>query len=140
MTKKKLYLTFDDRYIEEWFNHSRFLSELGVCATFFVSGIDQITSSQIDKLLEMQSYGHEIGCHSLCHFHPIKFLEVFTVKDYMQYEVFPALRQMKAYGFRVDSWAYPFNAYTLNLAREIAQHFKVQRARADTFLVLDQHH
>jgi peptidoglycan/xylan/chitin deacetylase (PgdA/CDA1 family) len=131
----KLYLTFDDRYIDLWHGYSQGLVELGVRSTFFVSEIEAIESSEIDKLLEMQEMGHEIGCHSLYHLHPHEFLEVLTIRDYMQYEVIPSLRQMKAYGFKVDSWAYPFNAYTPNLAKEIAKHFRVQRTRTDNFLL-----
>lgn len=129
-----LYLTFDDKYVGLWHEYSKPLAKIGVNATFFISGILTLEFSEVDRLLEIQAMGHEIGCHSLYHLHPHKFLEVFTIQDYMQYEVIPALRQMKAYGFKVDSWAYPYNAYTPNLVKEISNYFKVQRSRSTGFL------
>lgn len=132
-----LYLTFDDKYVSLWYQFGKPLAEISVNATFFISGILTLESSEVDKLLEMQEMGHEIGCHSLYHLHPHKFLEVFTIQDYMQYEVIPALRQMKAYGFKVDSWAYPYNAYTPNLVKEISNYFKVQRSRSTDFFLED---
>jgi peptidoglycan/xylan/chitin deacetylase (PgdA/CDA1 family) len=126
-------LTFDDCYLDSWVEALPLFAMGHARVTFFVSGFPvAVDRLGLSKLAKLARAGHEIGCHSVHHYNPERFLSVFTEDEYMRDEVVPALRAMRGCGIDVRSWCYPFNAYTPELAKRIGKLVTVQRARADT--------
>jgi len=127
----KVCLTFDDCYLDSWMAALPLLESHGARATFFVSYFPlSVDGVGLKMLQDTQARGHEIGCHSVSHHDPRKFLAVYTEAEYVRTEVHPTLRMMRACGLNCDSWAYPFNQSTPGLLRKLSAEFKVQRIRA----------
>lgn len=101
-------LSFDDAFVDQW--HTFFAGRTDVRATFFVSHWHTLSAAQIQKLRDLQTAGHEIGCHSYDHagvgdtrynFDPNK------ANLYVAEQVVPALANMSVSGFSPVSFAYP---------------------------------
>ena len=60
-------LTFDDKYIDEWYMADSALQQYHWKATFFVTKINTLTPQQIDKLHFFVSEGHLVGGHGYKH-------------------------------------------------------------------------
>lgn len=60
-----IFLYFDDRIIDEWYEWLNFFDSNHMKVTFFLSNLELISSSQWEKVREFQKRGHTIGCHIL---------------------------------------------------------------------------
>lgn len=72
--KAGVVISFDDAYVDEWYDADENLKKYGWKATFCVCRIDSIGTPQIDKLHEMQKSGHEIAGHGYHHYNAVKFV------------------------------------------------------------------
>jgi hypothetical protein len=102
--------TFDDQYVDEWYNFREQFQKYNVKATFFISRPQLLNPEQIDKLLQLYDDGHEIGCHGLNHRNSLDFKD--SVSSYYHSEVKPAEEILNGLGFEVYSFAYPFGTST----------------------------
>ena len=126
-------LTFDDCTLDSWVDAAPLLTLSRARATFFISYFPHaVDGAGLSKLDFLAAAGHELGCHSVNHFHPQRFLSVFTVDEYLRTEVLPAVRTMRGCGISCTSWCYPFNASTPELQARLAELFIIQRGRAET--------
>lgn len=125
--QKGIVFTFDDKYVEEWYNAKDLFSKYDIHATFFIAHPEKLTESEVAMLHKLQDEGHEIACHSMNHIDAPEFLKDHSVDEYMKQEIFPAIEKMKQYGFDVKTYAYPFGKNTLESDKELLKHFKVLR-------------
>jgi peptidoglycan/xylan/chitin deacetylase (PgdA/CDA1 family) len=101
-------MSFDDAYVDEWFNADRVLKKYDWKATFCVCRIDSIGKPQLEKLHQLQNEGHEIAGHGYHHYNALKFVNKYGINQYMKQEIDPMLVSMKQKGFKVSSFAYPY--------------------------------
>ncbi|PRZ23317.1 polysaccharide deacetylase family protein [Flavobacterium granuli] len=128
--KAGVVISFDDAYIDEWFEADRLLKKYDWKATFCVCRIDSIGAPQIKKLQQLQNKGHEIAGHGYHHYNAIKFLKTNTMDAYMKQEIDPMRTSMKRWGFNVTSFAYPYGERSDALDKALAPKFKIIRGRA----------
>jgi peptidoglycan/xylan/chitin deacetylase (PgdA/CDA1 family) len=121
-------LTFDDAYIDEWYNANQRLKKYSWKATFCVSRINTLDTTEIHKLLELQQEGHEIAGHGLNHVDARKYVKQNGIKSYINNEIKPMKDLFHFYSFNLYSFAYPFGFRTAELDKALSHHFKIIRA------------
>lgn len=123
-------LSFDDAYVDEWFDADQALKKYDWKATFCVCRIDSIGAPQLGKLHTMQKEGHEIAGHGYHHYNAVKFVASNGIDDYMKQEINPMNASMKRLAFKVTSFAYPYGERSKELDAAVAPAFKIVRGRA----------
>ncbi|MBF2708017.1 polysaccharide deacetylase family protein [Flavobacterium soyangense] len=123
-------LSFDDAYVDEWFDTDQKLKQYSWKATFCVCKINTLRHYEIKKLLEFQKEGHEIAGHGLHHYHAEKFVKKYGIKDYFKQEINPMLRLMSFYGLKITSFVYPYGGRNPKLDAALLNVFKIIRGRA----------
>lgn len=111
-------ITFDDDYVDEWFEVNNILQIYDWKATFFVTNFNQLTTDKILKLKDLKSLGHEIGAHGLNHLNTLTFIEANGTNEYLNQEIYPMLNLMNDNDLSTTSFAYPYgsrNTLTDNL-------------------------
>lgn len=103
-------LSFDDDFVEDWYDINRELQEYGWRATFFVSKFHTFEESEINKLKDLQSQGHEIALHGRNHANALEFTSENSLNEYIDTEILPSLNAMEQEGFDISSFAYPYGA------------------------------
>lgn len=126
--KAGVVLSFDDSYVNEWFEADKKLRHYSWKATFCVSKINTLNSSEISKLLKLQSEGHEIAGHGFDHLNAKKFVAQNGIKAYIHQEIDPMIRLMHFYSLKVTSFAYPFGFRNAAIDAELSNDFKILRA------------
>ena len=100
--------SFDDQYIDEWYNQRDLFNKYNIKATFFISRPHQLKSDQIEKLKQLQADGHEIGCHGLNHLNAVVYKDSISVL--IEKEIKPAIKTLSELGFDTHSFAYPYGS------------------------------
>ncbi len=99
--------SFDDYSVESWCRADSIFITQGWRATFCITKFHNISQTDKNKLLQLQSEGHEIAFHGTHHIRAAYFLNKHTPQEYLDYEILPDLNLMKDYGFDITSFAYP---------------------------------
>ncbi|MEZ0007174.1 peptidoglycan/xylan/chitin deacetylase (PgdA/CDA1 family) [Flavobacterium sp. 28YEA47A] len=128
--KAGVVLSFDDAYVDEWFDANQILKKYGWKASFCVCRIDSIGTPQIQKLLEMQKEGHEIAGHGYHHYNAIKYVAANGINEYMKQEIDPMLASMNRLSFNVSSFAYPYGQRSDSIDKALSSKFNIIRGRA----------
>jgi peptidoglycan/xylan/chitin deacetylase (PgdA/CDA1 family) len=125
--KAGVVLNFDDNYVNEWFEADKKLRHYSWKATFCVSNISTLNSSEITKLLKLQSEGHEIAGHGFNHLNAKKFVAQNGIEAYIHQEIDPMMRLMQFYSLKVTSFAYPFGFRNQLIDAGLSNKFKILR-------------
>ncbi len=123
-------ITFDDAYVDEWFEADKILKPYHWKATFNVCRIDSIGEPQQEKLHQLQREGHEIAGHGYHHFNAVKFVAEYSISQYLKQEIDPMMVSMKKRGFKITSFAYPYGERSPVLDTALKKQFKIIRGRA----------
>ena len=102
-------ISFDDHFIYEWSKADSLLQMYNWKATFFISNFGNLSLEDIEKLKNLQSNGHEIGGHGYLHLNAPQYISKNTLDDYFNKEIEPMINSMKANGFEIESFAYPYS-------------------------------
>ena len=103
-------LSFDDRYINEWFELRDLFLNNEVKVTFFITQLNSLSTDEIQKLKLLQNDGHEIGFHGMHHVLSEHYIKEYSYKEYFEYEINPGIRWMDSLEFNCTSFAYPYGA------------------------------
>ena len=125
-----LVLSFDDAYVNEWFDADKVLKKYSYKATFCVSKIDSLDETEIKKLLKLQSEGNEIAGHGYHHYNAVKFVQKYGIEEYVKQEIEPMIESMKKHSLNVTSFAYPYGERSELLDKALSDKFKIIRGRA----------
>ena len=120
-------LAFDDHFIDTWIDLRPLLLTYGARVTFFVSRYRELDA---DALHELAADGHDIAAHSVLHLSAPLYVEQHGLAAYMVDEVLPSIDRLRAEGFEVTSFAYPFGARTSELDEAILEHVPIVRSVA----------
>ncbi|OXB11195.1 polysaccharide deacetylase [Flavobacterium plurextorum] len=123
-------LSFDDAYVDEWFEADQALKKYGWKATFNVCRIDSIGAPELKKLLQLQKEGHEIAGHGYHHYNAVKFVKKNGIDEYMKQEIDPMIVSMKNKSFKVTTFAYPYGLRSDALDKALSADFKIIRGRS----------
>lgn len=120
-------LSFDDRFVKEWVQLKPLLNKYNVKATFYVTQPDSLSEEEVQILHELRKDGHEIGCHGALHVRSMYYIWDNSLKEYMEDEIFHALRTMKKQGFSPKTFAHPGGSQTWYSDRELLKYFTILR-------------
>jgi hypothetical protein len=126
-------LSFDDAYIDQWLSGSELYARYGARLTFFIAYYDQLSSDQRAALHELATRGHAIEAHSVSHARGPLYVEQRGLAAYMTEEVVPSIAALRAEGFDVTTFAYPYGARTGETDRAILAHVPLVRSVAFTW-------
>lgn len=127
--KAGVVISFDDAYVDEWFDADKALKKYNWKATFCVCRIDSIGKPQLEKLHQLQNEGHEIAGHGYHHYNAVKFVNQYGIDEYVKQEISPMIVSMKRKGFNISSFAYPYGERSDLLDSTLSPKFKVIRGR-----------
>lgn len=99
-------ISFDDRFIADWYTLRPLFKEFGARVTFYING-DTLTSEEIDMLRSLQEDGHEIGFHGTIHGDAGQLLRHHGIDGYLSIEIWPGLNYLRRLGFDPVSYAHP---------------------------------
>lgn len=120
-------LSFDDRFVKEWFQLRPLLRKYKAKCTFFITQPDSLTDNEVILLRQLESEGHEIGCHGAMHVRSMYYIWDYSLEDYMKNEIFKALTTMKKQGFSPKTFAHPGGSQTWYSDRELLKYFTLLR-------------
>lgn len=127
-TGPALALSFDDTWVTEWAALIPMFAAHGVHATFFVSRYDHLGDERHRLLHDLADAGHAIEAHSVNHYRAPEYVENHGLHDYIDNELVPSIQVLRAEGFAVNAFAYPFGARTSELDDAILDHVAVVRS------------
>lgn len=128
-----LALSFDDTAIDAWFALRETFQRHGARVTFFVSRYRSTTAEQRTRLKILAGDGHDVEAHSVAHLRAPDYVEHHGLDAYLRDEVDPSIAILRADGFAVDAFAYPFGARTGELDGAIARRVPVLRSVTHTY-------
>ncbi|WP_081623216.1 polysaccharide deacetylase family protein [Empedobacter brevis] len=120
-------LTFDDDYVDEWFNVNIKLKQYNWKGTFYITHFNKLSENQIQELNYLQRNGNEIAAHGLSHVHTVKFIKQFGQKVFISKQVLPMLDLMKKKGLKITDFSYPYGERNIESDTLLFEHFKMLR-------------
>jgi peptidoglycan/xylan/chitin deacetylase (PgdA/CDA1 family) len=128
-----LALSFDDSGIKEWTAARPLFLQYGARATFFVTRYPRFTDEGRAQLRQLAADGHDIAAHSIAHRRAPAYVEERGVTAYLEEEALPSIEVLRADGYEVTSFAYPYGARTGELDRALGRYVPVLRSLAYPF-------
>lgn len=120
-------ISFDDDYVDEWFEVNTILQKYDWKATFFVTRFNQLSNAKIQKLKVLKDEGHEIAGHGLNHINAPTFVSSFGTSEYLSQEILPMLNLMKNNDLFPTSFAYPYGARNSTTDKLLINEFQIIR-------------
>jgi len=136
-TAPGLALSFDDTFVDAWFALRPLLQEHHARITLFVSHYDGLGPEQRDKLQQLAADGHDIEAHSVRHLRAPDYVEEHGLAAYLRDELDPSIDRLRADGYEVSAFAYPFGARTGELDDAIARRVPVLRSVSFSYELVD---
>jgi peptidoglycan/xylan/chitin deacetylase (PgdA/CDA1 family) len=99
-------ISFDDRFIEEWYSLRPLFEEFNARVTLYVNG-DTLSYEQISMLRQLANEGHEIAFHGTIHGNAAQLLADHGPDGYAEKEIDPGLAFFRRHGFNPTSYAHP---------------------------------
>jgi len=124
MSRPGVALTFDDCYVNEWYDFLPVFDSFHVKATFYISNYQNLTQDQKDKLRIIKNHGHEIAYHTLSHPDMVKYLRKNSMEKLEGEEILRGLVLMNADGFYPKNFAYPYGSHTEVLDNCLLRRFR----------------
>lgn len=125
-------MSFDDRFIDEWYEMSLQLDAASAKATFFVTRFHTLSDARIEMLRAMESAGHGIEYHSTDHLNAVDYVEEHGVAAYIEEEFLPDWQKMRDEGFAPTSFAYPYGHRTDEIDAALLEHVELLRSLSFT--------
>jgi peptidoglycan/xylan/chitin deacetylase (PgdA/CDA1 family) len=120
-------ISFDDDFVDEWFEVNTILHAYDWKATFFVTRFNKLSMAEIQKLKDLKSFGHEIGAHGLNHLNAPTFISANGASEYFNQEIYPMLNLMNNNDFSPTSFAYPYGARNATTDDLLLNEFQIIR-------------
>lgn len=124
----RIALSFDDDFVDRWFEAHNMLKQYNWRATFFVCKFRMLSGEEIEKLKILEAYGHEIASHTTKHLYAAEYVREHGMDAYLKYEIDESLDLMAKAGFSPTSFAYPYGSRSPGLTEELLKKFKVVRS------------
>jgi hypothetical protein len=143
INKPGIVLSFDDSFrVDGWNKAKDLFGYYDVKVTFNVNAIHHFegqrehTQEEIDKLIELQSYGHEIAHHTLKHNNAVNFIKKYGIDKWLNEEIVPLFNWLELQKHSITkeqfkktvSFAFPHFATNQDLINALfPKYFKVVR-------------
>lgn len=124
-------ITFDDNYVDEWYDLLPVLKKHKMKATFFADYYRNMSAEEKLKLLRIQNEGFEIGAHTEHHSDLSETADKMKLEELIRTEVLAQKSEMEHDGFIVNSFAYPHGWNTEVSDSILLGYFKMLRDVTD---------
>lgn len=128
-----LALSFDDNQTQTWITLRELLNANAARVTFFVSRYDAISDTQRADIRQLAADGHDIEAHSIRHLRAPRYVEDHGLAAYLSDEALPSIELLRADGYPVTTYAYPFGARTDELDEALLEHVGLLRSVSFSF-------
>ena len=125
--KAGIAISFDDRFVKEWYQIRPLLKKYNAKCTFYITQPDSLSHEEVIALHKLENEGNEIGCHGAMHVRSTYYIWDFSLEEYMNNEIFSALKTMKKQGFSPKTFAHPGGSQMWYSDRELLKHFTLLR-------------
>jgi peptidoglycan/xylan/chitin deacetylase (PgdA/CDA1 family) len=123
-------LMYDDWHTAAWVESMPLLDRYGAHVTLYVGRLPGISPQSLVELDVLDAAGHDIEAHSISHLRGPTVVEEYGLDAYLDDEVVPSIELLRAAGYEVVSYAYPFGVRTAETDRAILDAGNVQMVRA----------
>jgi hypothetical protein len=123
-------LMYDDWHTQEWLASEPLLAAYGAHVTLYVGRYAHMPASAHDQLRQLADAGHDVEAHSVHHLRGPTVVEERGLREYLDEEVLPSIDVLRADGYEVLSYAYPFGVRTNETDRAILDSGSVDVVRA----------
>ena len=120
-------ISFDDKFVKEWSQLEPLLKKYNAKCTFYITQPDSLSDEEVNLLHQFEKEGNEIGCHGAMHVRSMYYIWDFSLDEYMNNEIFPALKTMKKQGFSPKTFAHPGGSQMWYSDRELLKYFTLLR-------------
>lgn len=120
-------VTWDDCYVDDWYNARDLFKKYNARCTFFVSNFTSLDEARVKKLLQLQEDGHEIACHTFSHKDAVLYNMDYGMESYIEKEILPELDSMRSRGFNPEAFAYPFGSRNSETDEALLKYFRILR-------------
>ncbi|MDI9878437.1 polysaccharide deacetylase family protein [Flectobacillus longus] len=127
MPKAGIALSFDDRYIKEWYQLRPLFKKYNAHVTFYLTQPDSLSTEEWNMLRILAQDGHEIGCHGAIHTQSIPFVWRNSIQEYLDIEIHQALKTMQSHGYIPHTFAHPGGSQFWWLDQKLYQYFDLLR-------------
>jgi hypothetical protein len=121
-------ISMDDAWVDDWVEGIPLYAQYGARLTFFVSYFPQSSDADRAGLHALAAAGHAIEAHSVKHLRAPLYVEQKGLDAYLTDEALPSIELLRAEGFDVTSYAYPYGARTGELDRALLRHVDLLRS------------
>jgi hypothetical protein len=125
-----LVLSFDDSSVDAWFAMQPLLDAFGARVTYFVSRYPNLSEAERAELRALADAGNAIEAHTLHHLRAPEYVEAHGLAAYLDDEVLPSIDLLRADGYDVEAFAYPYGSRTAELVRAVLRHVPLVRSVA----------
>lgn len=125
-----LALSFDDAGVANWLSARPLFLQYGARVTFFVTRYATMSAERRAQLRQLADDGHDIAAHSATHLRAPAYVEEHGLAAYVADEGLPSIEVLRADGYDVTAFAYPFGARTDELDRALVAHVPILRSVA----------
>lgn len=126
-------LSFDDSSVDAWDEQRPLFQQYGARVTFFVTRYKLLTDAQRGELHDLASDGHDIEAHTVSHQRAPQYVEDHGLDDYLANEAQPSIDVLRADGYDVTAFAYPYGARTAELDHALLERATVLRSVAFSY-------
>lgn len=123
-----LALSFDDSSVQQWADAMPLFRQYGAKVTFFVTRWAKLSDERKAQLASFVAEGHELQAHGANHLRAPTFVEDNGLQTYMDDEAVPSIEAMRAEGYPVEAFAYPFGARTHEIDEALLAHVSILRS------------
>jgi peptidoglycan/xylan/chitin deacetylase (PgdA/CDA1 family) len=140
--------SFDDSYlVDNWYKYGKEMFgyydvkvTLNINAYHHFEDQREHTQKEIDKLIDLQSNGHEIAHHSLKHQSALKYTNEHGLKNWIDNEIIPLFTWIEKQSHSITHekfkkptcFAFPYSEYTEDHINELVpNYFKIVRGKLD---------
>ena len=123
-----LALSFDDASVVGWYGLRSLFDRYGARVTFFISRYATIPDAEREMLKQLAADGHAIEAHTVNHLNGPSYVEAHGMARYLLDEVLPSIELLRADGYEVTAFAYPFGARTDETDKALLDHIPVLRS------------
>ena len=121
-------LSFDDSHVDDWLAGAPLFARYGARVTFWISRFDRMPPSERAGLHQLAAAGHAIEAHGVEHRDARDYASDYGVARWLADEVQPSIDELRAEGYPVHGYAYPFGARTDATDRAAASRVAIVRA------------
>ncbi|HEX4421580.1 MAG TPA: polysaccharide deacetylase family protein [Kofleriaceae bacterium] len=128
-----LALSFDDTFVDAWVALRPMFAQYHARITFFVSRYYEMSAEQRAGLKLLAADGHAIEAHTVHHLRAPDYVDENGLDAYLHDELDPSIDELRADGFPVDAFAYPYGLRTGQIDDAIAKRVSVIRSVAFSY-------